>query len=69
MRQVILSTDGVTSFASFILNDGEGLRALESENIYSFNAGDQVRSFIYQPTMTSLRTLYEGPHSFRIDGT
>ncbi len=50
-----------------ILNDGEGLRALETDNLLSFDAGDQDRLYLF-PRPSSLMTLQDSPTSFRIDG-
>ena len=65
----MLSTDGRISYATFILNDGEGLRALSIENLLSFNAGDQRRTYTFnRTTSSSLSTINGELGSFRIDG-
>ena len=64
-----MSTDGRASFVSIIVNDGEGLRALEADNLLSIDAGDQERLYLLpRPTLPSLMTLRDSLTSFRIDG-
>ena len=54
---------------TFIVNDGEGLKALEAGNLVSIDAGDQERSYLLpHPTSPSLRALHDSLTSFRIDG-
>ncbi len=81
--QVTLSTDGRASFASFIFNDGEGMKALRipynpsqflfstvsnTHNLIPFSTVDQTRSFLPLPDTSNLVTLRGTLDSFRIDG-
>ena len=65
--QAVLSTNGRISYATFIINDGEGTRALKFNNLLYFGAGDQRRTFT-QATSSNLRTIREELKSIRIDG-
>ena len=54
---------------TFIVNDGEGLKALEADNLLSIDAGDQERLYLLPcPTSSSLMALRDSLTSFRIDG-
>ncbi len=67
--QIIISTDGWASFATFLFNDGHGIRALAETELLQFEAGDQIRRSVSQNNRNfNLQTLREALSSFRIDG-
>ena len=66
--QVIVSTDGMASFVTFLFNDGHGIRILEETDILIFVAGDTIRRSDYLNDIIDLQILRLKLNSFRIDG-
>ena len=51
-----------------ILNDGEGLRALEVNQFLSFDVEGQDRMYVFPCPSSLMTVMLNGSNSFRIDG-